>query len=89
MPADFEERRPENYQELRKPLDPTVFIDGLREEMTAALGELDTAIPTLDWVDITDRASGAITLTRQKAAPEPRYLDGSRARYGGAGERSR
>ncbi|MGH3949813.1 MAG: Tn3 family transposase, partial [Pseudonocardiaceae bacterium] len=74
LPADFEDRRAENYRELRKPLDPTLFIDGLREEMTAALEELDAAIPTLDWLDITDRASGAITLTKYEAAPEPRNL---------------
>lgn len=74
LPADFEDRRAENYQELRKPLDPAEFIDSLRDEMTAALGELDAAIPALDWLDITDRASGAITLTRYEAAPEPRNL---------------
>lgn len=74
LPADFEERRSENYRELRKPLDPTVFIDDLREEMTAALGELNAGIPTLDWLDITDRPSGAITLTKYEAAPEPRNL---------------
>jgi TnpA family transposase len=86
LPADFEERRAENYRELRKPLDPTVFIDSLREEMTAALGELDAAIPTLDWLEVTDRASGAITLTRYEAAPEPRNLrrvkDEVRRRWG-------
>ena len=86
LPADFEERRAENYRELRKPVDPTVFIDSLREEMTAALGELDAAIPTLDGLDITDRASGAITLTKYEAAPEPRNLrrikDEVRRRWG-------
>jgi hypothetical protein len=40
LPADFEQRRPQNYSELRKPLDPTVFINDLRTEMTAALDEL-------------------------------------------------
>lgn len=41
---------------------PTAFIDGLREEMTNALDELNTALPTPDWLEISDRASGAITL---------------------------
>ncbi|MGH3518504.1 MAG: Tn3 family transposase [Haloechinothrix sp.] len=86
LPADFEERRADNYRELRKPLDPTVFIDDLRAEMAAALGELDAAIPTLDWLDITDRASGPITLTKYEAAPEPRNLrrlkDEVRRRWG-------
>jgi hypothetical protein len=46
LPQDFDGRRIENYRELRKPLDPAVFIDDLREEMTAALSELDNAIPS-------------------------------------------
>jgi len=40
LPQDFDERRAENYRELRKPVDPTAFITGLRGEMTAALDEL-------------------------------------------------
>ena len=36
--TDFAERRTEHYAELRKPLDPGVFITELREEMrTGAL----------------------------------------------------
>jgi len=45
LPADFEQRRGQNYGELRKPLDPAVFIHDLRSEMTAALDELNTAVP--------------------------------------------
>lgn len=30
--------------------------------MNSWLGELNTAIPGLEWLDITDRASGAITV---------------------------
>jgi len=74
LPQDFEQRRSENYRELRKPLDPTVFIDDLRREMTDALTALDAAVPSLDWLSITDRPSGAITLTKYEAAPEPRNL---------------
>ncbi|TIH32270.1 Tn3 family transposase [Subtercola vilae] len=74
LPQDFEQRRSENYRELRKPLDPTVFIDDLRREMTDALTALDSAVPSLDWLSITDRPSGAITLTKYEAAPEPRNL---------------
>jgi hypothetical protein len=37
------QRRNQNYGELRKPLDPTVFIHDLRSEMTTALQELNTA----------------------------------------------
>lgn len=74
LPADFEARRVENYRELRKPLDPTVFIDELRHEMVAALGDLDAALPTLEWLEIAERAAGAIKLTKFEAAPEPRNL---------------
>lgn len=70
----FEQRRSENYRELRKPLDPTVFIADLRQEMTDAPTTLNTAVPSLDWLTITDRASGVITLTKCEAAPEPRNL---------------
>jgi len=55
-------------------VDPTAFIDGLRAEMTSALDELNTALPMLDWLEISDRASGAITLSKYEAAPEPRNL---------------
>ena len=42
--------------------------------MTDALTALNTGVPSLDWLTITDRASGAITLTKYEAAPEPRNL---------------
>jgi len=42
--------------------------------MTDALTALDAAVPSLDWLSITDRPSGAITLTKYEAAPEPRNL---------------
>ncbi|MFI0450126.1 hypothetical protein [Actinomadura sp. 6N118] len=63
-----------NYAELRKPLDPAVFIAGLKAEMRAELEALDTALPTLDWVEIKDRKSGAIKLTKIGPAAEPRNL---------------
>ena len=74
LPKDFEARRPAAYASLRKPLDPAEFTGALREEMTAALGELDDALPGLDWLDIADRPAGAIRLTPLDAAPEPRNL---------------
>jgi hypothetical protein len=42
--------------------------------MAAALAALDTDLPSLDWVDIRDRPSGAIRLMPLEAAPEPRNL---------------
>ncbi|MDL4776785.1 hypothetical protein [Actinomadura xylanilytica] len=55
LPADFAARRATNYAELRKPLDPAVFSAELKAEMRAELEALDTALPTLDWVEIKDR----------------------------------
>ncbi|MGH3182775.1 MAG: Tn3 family transposase, partial [Streptosporangiaceae bacterium] len=74
LPKDFEARRAEHYASLRKPLDPAEFSAALREEMTAALAALNDALPGLPWVDIAERAAGAIRLTPLEAAPEPRNL---------------
>lgn len=74
LPADFESRRVEHYRELRKPLDPTEFCDRLHEDMTSALTELNDLLPTLDWLEIAERKSGAIKLTPIEAAPEPGNL---------------
>ena len=75
LPADFEERRAENYARLRKPLDPKAFTAQLRAEMTEALADLNDHLPELDWVDIKERAkAGPIILTDLDAAPEPRNL---------------
>jgi hypothetical protein len=59
LPADFDQRRQEHFRELRKPLDPSVFIDQLCTEMTTALEQLDDALPGLDWLEVTGRASAA------------------------------
>jgi len=45
LPADFENHRAEHYDKLRKPLDPTVFTAGLREEMRSELAALNDALP--------------------------------------------
>jgi hypothetical protein len=74
LPKDFEARRPEHYASLRKPLDPGEFTGALRGEMTAALAGLEETLPDLDWVEIAERAAGAIRLTPLEAAPEPRNL---------------
>jgi hypothetical protein len=74
LPADFEDRRVEHYQALRKTLHPTAFIGELRAEIRAELDALHQALPTCDWLEISDRASGTIKLTPLDAAPEPRNL---------------
>jgi hypothetical protein len=74
LPNDFDERRMEHYQALRKPLDPTAFITELRGEIEAELSALNDALPTSAWLSIAERRSGAIRLTPLQAAPEPRNL---------------
>ena len=74
LPTDFEDRRGEHYQALRKPMDPSEFIEDLREEMRTELDALHTALPACAWLTISDRAAGAIKLIPLDAAPEPRNL---------------
>jgi len=74
LPLDFDDHRAEHYRELRKPLDPTAFISQVRSEMYAELDALEQALPAVDWLQITDRRSGAITLSPLDAAPEPGNL---------------
>ncbi|MFF9566885.1 hypothetical protein [Streptomyces sp. NPDC014685] len=74
LPQDFAERHEENYRELRTPLDPQVFVDEPREQMTTELGLLNDRLPKMGWLDIAERKSGAIRLTPAEARPEPRDL---------------
>ncbi|MFY1621568.1 Tn3 family transposase [Micromonospora sp. WMMD735] len=75
LPHDFEARRDAHYAALRKPLDPTAFIDQLRTEMRDELAALDTSLPKLAWLQIADRGkNGPIKLTDLDAAPEPQNL---------------
>lgn len=60
LPADYAARRLEHYRSLRKPIDPSVFVDELREQMDAELGALNDALPKLGWLEIAERRSGAI-----------------------------
>jgi hypothetical protein len=74
LPADFDQHRAEHYQALRKPLDPSAFIDEVREEMRQELAALDDALPNLSWLQVQERRAGAIRLTPLEAVPEPRNL---------------
>ncbi|MFF7941490.1 Tn3 family transposase [Nocardia gamkensis] len=74
LPADFDERRVEHYGALRKPLDPTEFIDAMREEMRAQLDALHAALPDCSWLEIKERRQGAIKLAPLTAVAEPRNL---------------
>jgi len=55
LPIDFEQRRIEHYGALRKPLDPTEFIDEMRQEMRAELEALHVALPDCAWLELKER----------------------------------
>jgi TnpA family transposase len=74
LPLDFEERRIEHYGALRKPLDPTEFIDELRQEMRTELEALHAALPECSWLDIAERRQGHIKLTPLPPVAEPKNL---------------
>ncbi|MBV9444872.1 MAG: hypothetical protein JO345_03110 [Streptosporangiaceae bacterium] len=75
LPHDFEVHRAAHYAALRKPLDPTAFIDQLQTEMRTELAALDAALPKLASLEIAERGkNGPIKLTDVDATPEPRNL---------------
>ncbi|MBB5781862.1 Tn3 family transposase [Nonomuraea jabiensis] len=75
LPADFEDKREENYARLRKPLQAKLFTAELLEEMDAELSALHDALPSLSWLEIVERKKGgAIVLSPLDPLPEPRNL---------------
>lgn len=74
LPADFDTRRSHYYAELSRPVDPEQFIGPLRQEMTSEMIALQRELPGLDWLTISARAGGRITLSPLSADPEPRNL---------------
>ena len=74
LPADFDARRTHYYAQLSKPLDSAAFIGPLRREMTTELVALQDSLPELDWLTISERRGGQITLAPLPPDPEPRNL---------------
>nr|WP_255357040.1 DUF4158 domain-containing protein [Pseudonocardia sp. EC080625-04] len=74
LPADFDTHRLEHYRKLRKPVDPTAFVDEVRGELGAELDMLESALPDLSWLEVAERGSGAIRLTPLDAVAEPTGL---------------
>ena len=74
LPADFETNRAEHYEMLHKPVDAGAFVARLREELRGQLTALNEELPGLDWLEISDRKSGAVQLTALTAQPEPANL---------------
>ncbi|MEV6820443.1 Tn3 family transposase [Nocardiopsis dassonvillei] len=72
LPADFADKRVENYRKLNQPLDPEEFIARPRGDMVTELSGLNDALPRLGWVDNAERKAGAIGLSPLEARAEPR-----------------
>ena len=89
LPGDYEARRAERYTELREPLDPAEFVDGLRDELAAALSGLNDALPSLEWVEIAERRVGRSGCRRCRPRRSRGTCAGSRPRSPAAGTRSR
>jgi len=79
LPADFDAQRAAHYQALNLPLDAGVFIDGLREEMRAALATLDQGLPRNPDVRITRKRGGWISLTPLLPRPSPLNIEALKA----------
>lgn len=75
LPADFEIRRAEYYEQLSKPREVKVFTAQLQREMRGALGTLDTKLPKLPWVTVSGKHRGsAIKFTEPEPQKEPKNL---------------
>ncbi len=74
LPADFEERREENYKALNKPLNAEEFISGIKQGMYKALLKLDSGMPTNSKVRLSGKNNGYITLSPSEAQAEPMNL---------------
>ena len=58
---------------MNLPLAAKQFTDSLKDDLRR-LTALNTALPNLDWLEITDRKAGAIKLTPLEPLREPRNL---------------
>jgi hypothetical protein len=74
LPTDFEERRVEHYEALRKRWTGSKLIAAMQAEMRAELDALHAALLRCDWLEIKDRKAGAIKLTPVPKQSEPTNL---------------
>ncbi len=78
LPANFEANREVHYTALRQPLDPSAFVDELRQRMRTALSDLDQAVSADDTGGVrftTRRGEPRITVPKPGKLPEPANLD--------------
>ncbi|OMF74484.1 hypothetical protein BK145_24175 [Paenibacillus peoriae] len=74
LPADFEERREENYKALKQPLDAESFIATLKQTMNEGLEKLNAGMPKNPKVRITEKAGGWIAVSPLEPQAEPMNL---------------
>lgn len=74
LPTDFEERRVEHYGKVRKSLDPTEFVEQMREAMRTEFDVLHAGLPKASWLEIAERKQGAIKPAPLPPTAEPRNL---------------
>jgi TnpA family transposase len=75
LPADFTAQRATYYAALGQPQDADAFITALNRRLTAALTDLDAAMPTDPTVRIAATGHGQIVVTPLAALPEPPNLE--------------
>ena len=75
LPADFEQRRAENYKALKQPLDSSEFISNIKKSMEEALSKLDNGMPKNPKVKLSNKKGGWITLSPFEAQEEPVNLN--------------
>lgn len=85
LPADFEERREENYKALKQPLDAESFIATLKQTMNEGLEKLNAGMPKNPKVRITEKAGGWIAVSPLEPQAEPMNLSRLKAKCCGAG----
>jgi len=76
LPASFDTERPRHYEAIRKPLDPSEFIDRLKANLTDGLDKLNAYIadPDTNDIKISEKRNGWITVSPLQALPEPANL---------------
>jgi TnpA family transposase len=71
VPADFDTQRSAHYAALQLSQDANAFVAQVRQDMTAALADLDRTLPQNQQVQILPKSGGWIALSKLEAQPEP------------------
>lgn len=74
LPADFDVKRVHYYESLGQPVDPTGFVEGVKESMTTALRGLNSSMPENRTVRLSASARHAISLSPIPPLEEPPNL---------------